>query len=139
LFCDCLKSAAAYDDGEIYMATDLILSVHDCGKGADHEFENVDRWFSDITASFPYKTKADVNATTKATWLRQLLLSEMLKELPSVLATEYTETLVFHFLRYLRFGNITLPKKILATRLIEHLTKKYGLLPKAKRGAAGCD
>jgi hypothetical protein len=113
--------------------TDLLLSVIDSSKGADHDFKNVDRWFSEITTSFPYTSKTDMNAATKPAWLRHKLLSEMVKELPSVLAAEYAETLVFHFLRYLRFGNITLPKKILATRLIANLTKKFGLLPKAKR------
>jgi len=116
--------------------TDIVLSVIDSNKGTDHEFGNVDSWFNEITTSFPYTKKIEMNAPTKAAWLRQKLLSEMLKELPSVLAAEYAETLVFHFLRYLRFGNIPLPKKILATRLIEHLTKKFGLLPKEKSGAS---
>jgi hypothetical protein len=107
---------------------DLILSVLDSGDGKDHKVANVEKWFQDVTKLFPFaEPSSELKATTKVGWLRQALLSGIVRELPSALPIEYAETLVFQYLRYLRFPNITFPKKVLAARLIHFLTKKYGL------------
>ena len=38
-----------------------------------------------------------------------------------------TETLMFHYLRYLRFTNVSTPKKILAVRLVDRLAEMLRL------------
>lgn len=120
--------------------TDLILSVLDCENGFDQDFSNINRWFVEATGCFPYTERTGVRAQTKAGWLRRVLLSEMVRTLPAVLPSEYRETVVFHLLRFLRFSNVTVPKRILATRLIERLVRDLGLfvgLKERTKGACG--
>ena len=106
---------------------DLVLAVMDSGKGEDQGLGNVEGWFNTITESFPYgKTNTLAVGNAKVKWLRHLLSCTMTTGLDSVTRAEYAETLIFHFLRYLRFKNIPIPKKILAVRLIQALAKEFG-------------
>ena len=109
--------------------TDLVISVMDSGKGADHAFQNVEKWFRRIRRSFPFSKKPlNERPKTKVELFRNILRAHTTSKLKLVSASEYGEVLIFHLLRYLRFPSVPPAKKILAIRLIDALAKQLGLL-----------
>jgi hypothetical protein len=111
------------------LEADLLLSVLDSTGGSDLGFAEVERWYEYACADFPFRrTSEGVERTeSRLSLLRKLVHTKMLADLENVTQVEYSEGLLFQFLRYLRFPTTTAPKKVLATRLAANLIHKHGI------------
>ncbi len=111
------------------LEADILLSVLDNKNGNDLMFSKAQEWYKVAYSGFPFKNtrKRASRAESRIFLLRSLLHEKMLRELDSVTAVEYSEALLFQFLRYLRFPTTTAPKKVLAVRLASSLIAQHRL------------
>lgn len=101
---------------------DIVLSLLDHKAGRDQDFSKLTHLFKLVTREYPF-TEGDktLDRNDRIRYLRSSLLKAV-KNINNVSRLEYGETLIFQYLRYLRFPNLPNPKKILAARLIENLS-----------------
>jgi hypothetical protein len=111
---------------------DILISVLGSVRGVDMRFDKIEQWFKLATAGFPFKDarqKSRAGTTDSClSLLRRTLHARMLGDLDGVATMEYSESLLFQLLRYLRFPTTTAPKKILAVRLAVALIQKHHLV-----------
>lgn len=105
---------------------DLILGIS-APPGEEHDISKISGWLTEATAFYPFENESPTDPKTRVGWLRSRLHSALRTKLQHVAPSEYAEILVFHFFRYLRFPNIGVARKLLATQLITWLVKKFGL------------
>jgi DNA-binding response OmpR family regulator len=105
---------------------DLMISLWDTVAGNDRDLNRVNEWYRSITKSFPFVASGSSPSHERIDFLRTALIKG-LQQLPSLSRSEYAETVIFQLLRYLRFEAVPTPKKILAARLIENLSKTLHL------------
>jgi CheY-like chemotaxis protein len=109
---------------------DLLISLWDSQRGTDLRFDKVNRWFDFAVGSFPFETRPSRRGKSDArvAVLRRILHARMVDELDAVTSLEYSEALLFQFLRYIRFTATPAPKKILAVRLVAALLRQNNLV-----------
>jgi hypothetical protein len=105
---------------------DLIVRVLDISDGEHWRMSNLPCWWRSVKAGYPFKVK-EAGTDHSVLLLRQMLHRALLKQVPSVSDLEYAEVLIFQLLRYIRFADVSLPKKVLGAKWVAELVSRFGM------------
>ncbi|HEY4249243.1 MAG TPA: phosphotransferase [Lacunisphaera sp.] len=105
---------------------DLLLARMDVENGSALSCKNINVWVKRALRAYPFKSLADISndRALKPDYLRSQV-HHGLQSLGKVQPAEYADVLIFNLLRYLRFPNVTIPKKVLACHLIDQLVRTF--------------
>jgi len=107
---------------------DLLIIQMSKAQGQDQRYDLIKEWETISLEQFPFNDKSKIFSPTndRVVILRNMLINEMLNKLESVTSHEYSVVLLFNLLRYLKFSEVSNPKKILIIKLVSYLIRKYG-------------
>jgi DNA-binding NarL/FixJ family response regulator len=109
------------------LEVDVIINLFDGTNGMQWDISRLDRWEKFVKKSFPISREELEYNEDCICYTRKRLHEALDKELDLVSENEYTEMLIFQLLRYIRFQNISLPKRILAVKWLTILITRFGL------------
>jgi hypothetical protein len=113
---------------------DLMLGVLDSSSGDDFRLERVSEWLGMLSRTFPFAESGEfAYGEANSEWLRSIIHAAIMTDIEDSFSAEYSETVLFHLFRYLRFSDISFAKKILAILLIELLAERLQIIS-VKRG-----
>jgi CheY-like chemotaxis protein len=106
------------------LLVDLWMSVMDEKDGDAWDWSRISAWEQDVWAFFPFRLRDTAfSEPLQRPWQQLAYACEtaVLKATPAVTTAEMADSILFQLLRFIRFGNISLPKKLLAVRLSARL------------------
>lgn len=103
---------------------DLTLGPPAARVGEELTWNKMNDWKQQRTALFPFTDVSLVATDSRVERLRHLMLNGIRSA--GGTPAEYIHVLAFHYWRYLRFPNVSSPKKILACHLIAELGRVTG-------------
>ena len=104
---------------------DLIISQMDAYGGMSYRYDLLDEWFQTCIAQYPFQNDIRYDKEAPVFQLLSVLFELLLKDVEDITCIEYADVLVFHLLRYIRFNNVTYPKKILIIRFLHALIQAF--------------
>jgi CheY-like chemotaxis protein len=106
---------------------DLLITQMDSTKGKSNDLSNLDSWINVYKNQYPFVNKNDLIYHDPVLVLLSMLNESLITDIKDISKLEYAEVLVFQLFRYIRFPNITFPKKVLIVSYLYNLIKRFML------------
>lgn len=106
------------------LTVDLLLLRLDAHRGNDWKMARVDDWTQAVMSVFPFDERTrgkSISSTERIYYLLHRISVDIASELEHVTAEEYGRALLFQLARYLKFPNVTIPKRVFGVRLFKRL------------------
>jgi CheY-like chemotaxis protein len=116
-----------YDIANLHV--DILISRLISPKGTQDDLSGISNWLETYGETiFLAKPILKGGEPCLAASLIEIMVSKVLSIEPRPNEEEYSEAVLFHLLRYLRFSNIPTPKKVLCCRLIGSIVMRRNLI-----------